>query len=227
MIIHHQPTPTLNKIHGEQRMTISSQLDQAGTWIKDSPKVIFIVSLSSALSLCIALFNGCFSLLKHLDEIARAPKITLSNITTTKRTAITNMGQLVGTGIDYTIEGPLAVEEYPNIQTPFLNIKAQFLNPSQQATTFLHCQLNAVFSNGKKYSSTGYVETEQHLKGNHTTGNHQYFLRPGEAIEKSLMFFFIPFKSLQTTWHDQSVMLNVHKTSIQCNNEFGEIILNR
>lgn len=203
-------------------MKIFIFLDAIGSWVKNSPKVLAIVSISSLFSFLIAGSNGYLSLVAKLEENARVPNVTISGITTTKREAITNMGQVLGTGTDYTMEGPISPETNPSTRMPFLNVKIQLLNPSKNATTFMRCVLKAWFADSSNFVSEGYVETAQYLSGERKTGNNQYFLRSGEAIEIDLMFFFLPTPKLQKVWSNKSNMLDIAHTSVSCVNEFGK-----
>ena len=203
-------------------MKIFTFLDAIGDWVKSSPKVLAVVSIRSLFSFLLAGANGSLSFFAKLEENARVPNVTISAITTTKREAITNMGQVLGAGINYTIEGPINPETSPSVRMPFLNVKIQFLNPSKNSTTFMRCVLKARFSDSSNFVSEGYIETAKYLSGERKTGNNQYFLRSGEAIESDLMFFFLPTPELQKVWRNKSNMLDISNTSVDCVNEFGK-----
>ncbi len=208
-------------------------LDNIGNWIKDSPKVIALVSIASVFSVTLTIFNGIFTFHSNINDQLRKPKIAISSISAAKRYATTNFGQLLGTGKNYTYEGELkaeAVDNYVSRDFPYIYLKIKFINPSKESVTFSDCQLTTVFLNAKNdklsapIKSMAYIQVESYLGGDRQFGNNRYFLSSKEVLEKDLMFIFFPSPEVNSLWRNNNSVLYLSKTFVICMNEFGEEI---
>ena len=197
-------------------------MTKLGLWLKGSPVAIALGFLGSVVSFSFVLALTCFQVYQLWGDIIRNPKIKV-NMTTSKRYAASNMGQILSRTKNYTISGPIKEENFPLLKVPVMNGVVSFSNPSRHAMTFLDCRLNAVFSNGNVFSSEGYIEVTN-LNDPNAIGNQAYYLRQGEAKTVNLAFFFLGEPKLSEIWLNDSVLLDLNLTSVSCKNEQGQAI---
>ncbi|EOS9899943.1 hypothetical protein ACNKV7_003160 [Vibrio cholerae] len=196
-------------------------MTKLGLWLQGSPIAIGLGFLGSLVSFGFVLVLTVFQIYQLWGDIERVPRIE-ANITTTKRLAVSHMGQILSRSKNYTISGEFKEETFPIMKVPMINSSISIYNPSRHAMTFLACRMSAVFSNGSRFSSIGYIDSKN-VNTPSAIGNQAFYLRQGEARVVDLSFFFLNEPQLSQLWANESIQLDLNRTSISCENEQGEI----